>query len=211
MVRADGTTLVDECGAPFEPRVAGVLAQMRVRLVRQFPVCRDELLAVDVLEEAGRRLLRRERRLGPIANLHGYAWVTIRSVITSRLRRGDARIVERSVRARDLDALVSAQGSTNRAGVEIERRVLLAQVLAVLTEDERRICAMKAAGYSAGEIAALVGRSAASVDTLYSRAKARARRLTAARERPRYAVSGHPRARAGGSFCAGGAPRRPQG
>jgi RNA polymerase sigma factor (sigma-70 family) len=207
VVNALGTTLVDEHGAPFEPRVAGVLTQMRVRLLRQFPVCRDELLAVDVLEEAGRRLLRRERRLGPIANLHGYAWVTIRSVITSRLRRGDARIVERSVRARDLDALVSAQGPIGGAGVEIERRVLLAQVLAVLTEDERRICVMKAAGYTAGEIAELVGRSVASVDTLYSRAKARARRLAASSGRPRSAVSRHPRASADGSFCMRQGPR----
>lgn len=180
MVNADRTTLVDEHGAPFEPRVAGVLTLMRVRLRRQFPACRDELLAVDVLEEAGRRLLRRERRLGPIANLHGYAWVTVRSVITSRLRRGEARIVERSVRVRDFDALASTHAPTGHAGVDLERRVLLAQVLARFTEEERRVCAMKAAGYSAGEIAALMGRSVTSVDTLYSRAKARARRLVRA-------------------------------
>lgn len=177
MVNRDGTTLVDEHGAPFEPRVAGVLTLMRGRLQRQFPACRDDLLAVDVLEEAGRRLRRRERRLGPIANLHGYAWVTIRSVITSRLRRGDARIVERSVRAKDLDALLSARGVLARGAVDLDRRVLLAQVLARLTEDERQVCALKAAGYSAIEIAELMGRSVASVDTLYSRAKAKARRL----------------------------------
>jgi RNA polymerase sigma factor (sigma-70 family) len=184
VVNAEGTTLVDEHGVPFEPRVARVLSQMRMKLQRQFPACRDELLAVDVLEEAGRRLLRRERRLGPIANLHGYAWVTIRSVVTSKLRRGEARIVEHSVRARDLDALVSAHGATRHAGPDLERRVLLRQVLAGLTEDERRVCAMKAAGYTAGEIAGVVGRTITSVDTLYSRAKAKARRLTSSRRPP---------------------------
>lgn len=174
-------TLVDEHGAPFDPRVAGVLTQMRVRLRRQFPACRDDVLAVDVLEEAGRRLLRRERRLGPIANLHGYAWVTIRSVATSRLRRGDARVVEASVRTRDIDTLVAHRGGAHHSGADLERRVLLGQVLAALSRDERRVCAMKAAGYTAGEIAGVVGRTVASVDTLYSRARAKARRLTAPR------------------------------
>ena len=181
MVSADGTTLVDEHGAPFEPRVARVLTQMRVKLQRQFPACRDELLAVDVLEEAGRRLLRRERRSGPIANLYGYAWVTIRSVVTSRLRRGDARVAEHTVCARDLETLVSTRGVTRHTVADLERRVLLRQILAGLSEDERRVCAMKAAGYTAGEIAEVVGRTAASVDTLYSRAKAKARQLTSRR------------------------------
>jgi RNA polymerase sigma factor (sigma-70 family) len=184
VVNADGMTLVDEHGAPFEPRLARVLTQMVAKLQRQFPACRDELLAVDVLEEAGRRLLRRERRLGPIENLHGYAWVTIRSVMTSRLRRGDARVAEHTVRSRNLEALVSVKSGARPAAADLERRVLLHQVLAGLSAHERRVCTMKAAGYSAGEIARFVGRSIASVDTVYSRAKAKARRLTATRRPP---------------------------
>ena len=184
MVNADGMTLVDEHGAPFEPRLARVLTQMVAKLQRQFPACRDELLAVDVLEEAGRRLLRRERRLGPIANLHGYAWVTIRSVMTSRLRRGDARVAEHTVRSRNLEALLSV-----KSGAGLPRRISSAGCSCTRCwrgspRDERRVCTMKAAGYSAGEIARFVGRSIASVDTLYSRAKAKARRLTAPRRPP---------------------------
>jgi RNA polymerase sigma factor (sigma-70 family) len=170
--------LVDEHGAPLEPRVERVLKQMRPRLQRQFPACRDELVTVDVLEEAGRRLLRRERRSGPIANLHGYAWVTVRSVMTSKLRRGDARLAERTVGSRNLDALPSLRSATRHTMADLERRVLLGQVLAVLTFDERRVCRMKAAGYSTSEIARIVGRSMGAIDTCYSRAKAKARRLT---------------------------------
>jgi DNA-directed RNA polymerase specialized sigma24 family protein len=170
--------LVDEHGAPLEPRVERVLKQMRPRLRRQFPACRDELVTVDVLEEAGRRLLRRERRSGPIANLHGYAWVTVRSVMTSKLRRGDARLAERTVGSRNLDALPSLRSATRHTVADLERRVLLGQVLAVLTFDERRVCRMKAAGYSTSEIARFVGRSVGAIDTCYSRAKAKARRLT---------------------------------
>ena len=178
---ANPITLVDERGAPLDPRVAEVLTQMRGRLCREFPACRDEQLAVDVLEEAGRRMLRRERQIGAIANLHGYAWVTIRSVMTSRLRRRDMRLMERTVASRHVEALLAARRATRHTVADLERRVLLRQVLAVLTRDERRVCTMKAAGYSAGEIARRVGRSVASVDTFYSRAKAKARKLTAPR------------------------------
>ena len=178
-MEADRITLVDERGAPLDPRVARVLTQMRGRLRRQFPACRDEQMAVDVLEEAGRRLLRRERRIGPIANLHGYAWVTIRSVMTSRLRRRDMRLMERTVASRHVEALLASLRATRHTVADLECRVLVRQVLAVLTRDERRVCTMKAAGYSASEIARRVGRSVASVDTFYSRAKAKARRLIA--------------------------------
>jgi RNA polymerase sigma factor (sigma-70 family) len=178
LVDADRITLVDERGMPLEPRVARVLAQMRGKLRRQFPACRDEQMTVDVLEESGRRLLRRERQIGPIGNLHAYAWVTIRSVMTSRLRRRDVRLMERTVASRHLEALLASRRATRHTAADLERRVLLRQVLSVLTVDERRVCTMKAAGYSAGEIAQRVGRTVASVDTFYSRAKAKARRLT---------------------------------
>jgi len=169
--------LIDEHGALVDPRVEGALLQMRGRLRRQFPACRDELTATEVIEEAARRLVRRERRIGHIEHLHAYAWVTLRSVMTSRLRRGDARLEERTVRSRAVDVLLASRLATRHTARELERRVLLGQLLAGLTEDERRVCAMKAEGYSAGEIARAMGRSRASVDTLYSRAKERARRV----------------------------------
>jgi RNA polymerase sigma factor (sigma-70 family) len=175
--------LVDERGRPLEPRIEQVLLRMRGRLKRQFPACRDELTIVTVLEEAARRLLRRERRLGPIENLHGYAWVTLRSVIASNLRRSDARLAERIVRPRNLETLLAARRATLHTAADLERRVLIFQVLAVLSPDERRVCTLKAAGYSTGEIARHVGRSIASIDALYFRAKARARRLTAVTRR----------------------------
>jgi RNA polymerase sigma factor (sigma-70 family) len=131
-----------------------------------------------VFEEAARRLVRRERRAGRIENLHAYAWVTLRSVMTSRLRGPDARLEARTIRSRSADTLLASRLATHHTAREVERRVLLGEVLAALTSDERTVCGMKAEGFSAGEIARAMGRSPASVDTLYSRAKARARRLT---------------------------------
>jgi RNA polymerase sigma factor (sigma-70 family) len=174
-------TLIDEHGALLDPRVEGALLQMRRKLRRQFPVCRDELTASEVLEEAARRLARRERRAGLIENLHAYAWVTLRSVVTSRLRRNDARLEARTIRSRSADALLASRLATRHTARDVERRVLLGEVLAALTGDEQRVCAMKAEGFTAREIARAMGRSAASIDTLYSRAKTRARRLAGRR------------------------------
>ena len=71
--------LLDESGNPFNTRVEGVLSYLVPRCQRQFPALRDDLALTEVLEEAGRRIARREARSGPIEKLHGYAWVTIRS------------------------------------------------------------------------------------------------------------------------------------
>jgi RNA polymerase sigma factor (sigma-70 family) len=168
---------IDEHGALLDPRVEGALLQMRGKLRRHFPACRDDLTAAEVFEEAARRLARRERRVGRIENLHAYAWVTLRSVITSRLRGGAARLEERTIRAWNQDALLASRLATRHTAREVEHRVLLGQLLSSLTGDEQRVCAMKAEGFSAGEIGLVMGRSPASIDALYSRAKARARRL----------------------------------
>lgn len=176
-----GIRLIDEQGVLVDPRVEGALLQMRGRLRRQFPACRDELTATEVIEEAARRLVRRERRIGHIEHLHAYAWVTLRSVMTSRLRRGDAHLDRCTIRSRQADVLLASERATRHTAREVERRVLLGEVLAALSGDERRVCAMKAEGFSGGEIARVMGRSRAAIDTLYARAKARARRLVDAR------------------------------
>ena len=88
-------SLVNETGGPLDPRIERVLMKMLPRFRRQFPSFRDDVALVDVLEEAARRIAKREARIGPIAHLAGYAWVTLRTVATSKLRRGDARLMER--------------------------------------------------------------------------------------------------------------------
>jgi RNA polymerase sigma factor (sigma-70 family) len=175
--------LIDEHGALVDPRVEGALLQMKGKLRRRFPACRDELTAAEVFEEAARRLTRRERRAGRIDNIHAYAWVTLRSVMSSRLRAGAARLDERTIRSQSADRLLASRLATRHTAREVEHRVLLGELLAALSRDERRVCAMKAEGFSAGEIATAMGRSPGSIDTLYSRAKARARRL-ASRGKP---------------------------
>ena len=175
-VHARNVSLVNETGGPLDPRIERVLMKMLPRFRRQFPSFRDDVALVDVLEEAARRIAKRESRIGPLAHLAGYAWVTLRTVATSKLRRGDARLMERIVPADEGAALLSTAGATSHTAADLERSVLHREVLAMLTPSERRVCALKAAGFSTQQIARSLRRSTTSVDTLVSRAKAKARR-----------------------------------
>jgi alkylhydroperoxidase/carboxymuconolactone decarboxylase family protein YurZ len=81
-VNSRNVSLVDETGGPLDPRIERVLMKMLPRFRRQFPSFLDEVALADVFEEAARRISRRETRLGTIAHLPGYAWVTLRTVAT---------------------------------------------------------------------------------------------------------------------------------
>ena len=114
----------------------------------------------------------RERRGGPIANLHGFAWVTIRNVATSRLARTRTKVSLAEVTEPTLFAQLQAQdGSAER----IERRILLKEVMSRLTPHERQICLWKHAGVPSAAIARRQGRQVSAVDAIYSRAKRKLR------------------------------------
>ena len=169
--------LVDAAGRAIDPRITAVLKKMLPRFRRWFPSLRDDVALIEVLERAAQGIARREQRLGPLEHLDGYAWVTLRTVAVSRLRLGPARIADRTMKSEGNDELIaSATAPTHTAGF-VEGRVLLKQVLAQMTPHERRILVLKEAGFSTAEIARQLHRSAVSVDTACSRARAKARRL----------------------------------
>jgi RNA polymerase sigma factor (sigma-70 family) len=167
--------LVDSTGRPLPAHIEGVLTRLLPRLRRQFPMLQDDTSLVEVVEEAGRRLCAREGRGGPIEKLHGYAWVTLRSVATSHMRRGSIRLIQSTLEpeaSREQIASVPAEcGSATR----IERDILLREALDTLTPEEKLVCIWKKAGFSSQEIAKFRGRSVVAVDTLFSRAKQKVR------------------------------------
>ena len=85
-----------------------------------------------------------------------------------------------------LDATPTLEGTAD----QIERTILLREVLDTLTPDERLVCIWKKAGFSSQEIANRRGGTAAAVDTMLSRVRQKVRRLLggnigcARRERP---------------------------
>ena len=177
--------LLDSDGKPLDSRIARVLSRLLPRLRRHFPQLRDEVALTDILERAGRRIALKEQRVGQIERLHGYAWVTIRSIATSEMRRGSVRVVQSTLdSAASLARLASVPARFGTAE-DVERAILLREVLGKLSQDERFICVWKRAGFSSQEIAKYQGRSVAAVDTLFSRAKQKLRRaLGTGQDRP---------------------------
>lgn len=169
--------LLDSNGQPLAARIEGVLTRLIPRLCRQFPALQDEVALTEVLEEAGRRIVRREKRGGPIEKLHGYAWVTVRSVATSRMRRGSTRLIQKTLESETSQVVLASARAVNGSAEEIERDILLREVLGKLSREERLVCVWKRAGFSSQEIAKHQKRSVAAVDTLFSRAKQKLRRL----------------------------------
>ena len=172
--------LVDGSGQPFSPRVEGAVLTWLSRLRSGFPAL-DDTAVVDVLEEAARRVVRREERAGPLEHVHAYAWTAIRSVAASRLRLGRERVAQMTTTRSDNDGGPTAMLS-GRFGLAVEARVLLRQILHRLTPLERRVFRLKSEGFSTREIAERLGRAPATIDSIHSRSMARLRSL--AGERP---------------------------
>lgn len=163
--------LLDANGKPFSSHVDGVLHELAPRLLRQFPALKDDAVLADVLEEAGRRIAEHERRAGPIERLHGYAWVTIRSVATSRMRRGSMRMERATLQGEETETVLSEIPSDVGTADDIERSILLDEVLSRLSDQERTLLMWKKAGFSSKEIARGLGTSVTAVDQLFHRVK----------------------------------------
>ena len=170
------TFFVDQTGHPFSERLQQVLHGLRPRLRRRFPVFRDDVVIAEILEEAGRRIVEREGRVGPIERLRGYAWVAIRHTAMSRLRGGPMRLQQHTLdSAQSLEAVADLPAERASAAV-LEQEILFGQVLVLLSEDERRMCIWKKAGFTSRQIARYRGQSTEAVDTMFFRVKQKVRK-----------------------------------
>ena len=169
--------ILDARGHPLDPRIEQALLSLVPKFRRHFPTFRDELSLVEVLEEAGRKIEHREEHSGPIERLHAYAWVTLRTVAATRLRRGDGQLARRTFGAEEGAAAIDGTPSKIGTPEEIERTILLRELLGRLSADERLVCIWKKAGYTSQEIAARRGTTAGAVDTMLSRIRQKVREL----------------------------------
>jgi DNA-directed RNA polymerase specialized sigma24 family protein len=169
--------LLDEKGQRLNSQVHDALTSLVPELLRQFPVLRDEPLLLEALERAGRKISRRERRSGPIEELHAYARITLQNTAKSQLRLGRGRLAQQLLashwHARALHAVPAKTGTPE----QIQRAILWREVLMPLTPAERRLYIRKRAGFTSIEIAADRGVTAAAIDTQLSRVRQKIRRL----------------------------------
>ena len=169
--------LLDQFGDPLPDRIQQVLDDLVVRFRQKFRTIQDDVVAVEILEQAGQQIMAHEAKHGPERNIHGFAWVTIRNVAISRLRRGPY-LLEQSVAgstksAAALARLTAADGSPKR----VEDSIFLREVLDLLTPRERKIAVLKKGEHSSQTIAERLGISVALVDTTYSRLRQKVRKL----------------------------------
>ena len=174
---AANTDFVDRSGQLFADRIQQVLHLLEPRLRRHFPLIRDEVILTEILEEAGRRIIDHELRVGPIEKLRGYAWVTIRSVATSRLRRASMRLQQATLGSKESEAVLSQLPTARGSPEAIERRLLAREIAQSLSTEERHVYTWKEAGFSSQDIARYRGTSAGAVDTMFHRAKQKARAM----------------------------------
>ena len=101
MERPGPLFLVDARGVPFPDGIQEVLETLVPRLLRQFSHLDDPLLLIEVLEETGERILRRQSARGTLCRPYGFAWVTARNVALSRLRLSRVKLVRRTLSTDD--------------------------------------------------------------------------------------------------------------
>ena len=171
-------TLVDENGQPFPERIEGALRNVMPRLLRCFPDLRDEVVVAEILEEAGRRIIRREIEVSPIEHLHGYAWVTARSIAVTKMRRSGMRIARATLDGEDSSAALNVLHSDFGSPERIESGIHYRETLQGLSTADRLLLIQKRFGFSSREIARDVGTTVAQVNTAFFRLK---QKLLAAR------------------------------
>ena len=173
---------LDADGKPLDDRLSKVLNALLPRFRRRFPAIQDDVEVTQVFEEAARRITKRERASGPIEKLGGYAWKALESIGVSLQRRGSMQIRFNRVESRTGSDIVSQLRAWDGSVEEMERGILLRQLEAHMTPEEKWIFNLKAFGYSSEEIAKLRGSSVNSVDKVMSRLKQKIHALTRVKE-----------------------------
>ena len=169
------TALLDETGQPLSSHVQQTLRDLAPRLQRYLPTLTDEVLLTEILEEAGRKIRHHEEHVGPIEKLHAYAWVTVKRVATSRMRRSAMRIARATVESEQTDDVIGTLRANVGSQEQIEADILLEEMLARMTPEEQMLCMWKKLGYSSRQIAKEQGTSIERVNTFFFRLKRKIR------------------------------------
>jgi RNA polymerase sigma factor (sigma-70 family) len=168
--------LLDEHGQPLSPRIDGALRTLFPKFRKKFPFLRDDVEVIELFEKAGANIALREARHGPIEKLHAFAWVTLKNVALSWLRRGSVQMRLASIDGEDSRTLLSIAPSPEGTPEQIEKAIMLRESMECLTEDEWLVCHLKVSGYSGDEIARQRGSSTAAANMVFSRAIQKLRR-----------------------------------
>lgn len=177
MGSADRHTFLDSDGSPLDARIQRVLRDLRLRFRTRLPRLDDDVLVTEIFEEAGRRIATHEAEHGPVDNLEAFAWTTSLNVARSRLARSSMRVVGATLNPEASDAVLRTLHARDGTREQIETDILVQQLLAHLTPQERDLYYWKAWGHSSREIARACGKSEGHVNTLVYRMRLKIRDL----------------------------------
>lgn len=138
---------------------------------------RDQVILVEILERAGQQIVEREEREGRVERLYGFAWITVRNVAISMLRRSPYLFEQPIVGSPEGAVVLSRLSAEESSPASIESDVLCSQVLSRLSSRERMIAIWKRSGFSSREIAQRLGMSVSAVDTTHCRTRQKVRTI----------------------------------
>ena len=164
--------LVDGRGDPVAPHIEVALTRLLPQFQQKYPALRDDLVRAEVARR-GRATHRGAR--APVRSRQQHLRATRGRRSATPSRRGSGKAPTGSPSAalspEHSEAVLGTLETSIGTPEQIEQEILLGEVMAQLTPEERFVVTWKAAGYSSEEIAKHRGTSAAAVDTLFSRAK----------------------------------------
>jgi DNA-directed RNA polymerase specialized sigma24 family protein len=175
--------LLDADGKPLEERLRNVFSRLLPKFRRRFPAFQDEAEIQNCCDEAVRRVQEKEQRSGrELEKPWGYAWTALESVGISAERTSDMQVRFKTVESGTDSGIVSQLRAWDGSVEQIEQAILLRELEAMMTPEERWVFQQKALGYSSEEIARARGCSVNAVDQIMSRLRRKIRLLAGVKE-----------------------------
>jgi RNA polymerase sigma factor (sigma-70 family) len=159
--------LLDAGGRPLSPRIQGVLRDLLPRFRNRFLTLEDDVLVIEILEEAGQRIAHSEAASGPAKNLEAYAWTTLSNVAYTRLRHSSMKLARATLGSDVSEVVLGRLHSRHGTPEQIEANIRVQELASKLTADERVLLLRKQSGYSSREIAKELGTSVGRVNMLF--------------------------------------------
>jgi RNA polymerase sigma factor (sigma-70 family) len=164
-------TLLDADGRPLDPRIQQVLRELIPRFRRRFLTLRDELLVIEIFEEAGRRIAENATTFNTAKNPSAYAFKILCTVALQRLREPSIRAQRKTIGSDAGQLAIESLPARDGTPEQVEASILLEEYLEPLTDQEQELCVWKQAGHTSREIAKMLGTSPGYVDNLFYRIK----------------------------------------
>lgn len=156
--------LLDEQGRPVDERTLGVLEKLQGKFRKHFRRIQDESVITTIFEKVAAMMARRERASGPLERPYGYAWRALQSIAISNLRGTSIELHRHRAESRDGRDVVRRLEAMDGTPTQIERDILMKELIAQMTSEEAFVFAHKMAGHTSAAIAAKLGCAPVTVD-----------------------------------------------